>query len=115
MKAKDDPRLVDVKSILPVAAATDTRAERTARPGAMDRKRKEKTEDLISFLDNLMDVGEQKALRTAGPWLRAQMEDGAYDATLKSVNRNLAGVIELWPRKYELKERGRNYYLKRLR
>ena len=114
-KAKDDPRLIDVKSILPVAAATDTRAERTARPGAMDRKRKEKTEDLISFLDNLMDIGEQKALRTVGPWLRAQMEDGAYDATLKSVNRNLAGVIELWPRKYELKERGRNYYLKRLR
>ena len=81
----------------------------------MDGKRKAKTEDLISFLDNFMEVGEQKALRTAGPWLRAQMADGAYDATLKSVNRNLAGVIELWPRKYELHERGRNYYLKRMR
>ena len=52
---------------------------------------------------------------TAGPRLRAQMADGAYDATLKSINRNLAGVLELWPRKYELKERGRNYYVKRLR
>ena len=81
----------------------------------MDRKRKAKTEDLISFLDNFVEVGEQKALRNAGPWLRRHMEDGAYDATLRSVNRNLAGVLELWPRKYELKERGRNYYLKRLR
>ena len=81
----------------------------------MDRRRQAKTEYLISFLDNFMDVGEQKALRTASPWLRAQMEDGAYDATLKSVSRNLTGVIELWPRKYELKERGRNYYLKRIR
>jgi len=115
LKATDDPRLIDVKSTLPVPVATDTRAERTARPGAMDRKRKAKTEDLISFLDNFMDVGEQKALRNAGPWLRRQMADGAYDATLRSVNRNLAGVLELWPRKYELKERGRNYYLKRLR
>ena len=90
--------MIDVKSTLPVPVATDTRAERTARPGAMDRKRKAKTEDLISFLDNFMDVGEQKALRTAGPWLRRQIADGVYDATLKSVNRNLAGVIELWPR-----------------
>ncbi len=75
----------------------------------MDRKRKAKTEDLISFLDNFMDVGEQKALRTAGPWLRRQMADGVYDATLKS------RVIELWPRKYKLKELGRNYYVVRLR
>jgi len=115
LKATGDPRLIDVKSTLPVPVGTDTRAERTARPGAMDRKRKAKTEDLISFLDNFMEVGEQKALRNAGPWLRRHMEDGAYDATLRSVNRNLAGVIALWPRKYELKERGRNYYVKRLR
>ncbi len=115
LKATGDPRLIDVKSTLPVPVGTDTRGERTARPGAMDRKRKAKTEDLIGFLDNFIEVGEQKALRNAGPWLRRHMEDGVYDATLKSVNRNLAGVIELWPRKYELKEQGRNYYLKRLR
>ncbi len=115
LKATGDQRLIDVKSTLPVPVGTDTRGERTARPGAMDRKRKAKTEDLIGFLDNFIEVGEQKALRNAGPWLRRHMEDGVYDATLKSVNRNLAGVIELWPRKYELKEQGRNYYLKRLR
>ena len=74
VKAKDDPRLIDVKSTLPVPVATDTRAERIARPGAMDRRRKAKTEDLISFLGNFMDVGEQKALRTAGPWLRCNAE-----------------------------------------
>lgn len=115
VKAKDDPRLIDVKSIQAVPVTTDTRAERIALPNAMERKRKAKTEDLISFLDNYMEVGETKSLRSAGPWLRAQMADGVYDAILKSINRNLAGVIELWPRKYELKERGRNYFALRLR
>ena len=115
LKAKGDPRLVDVKSILPVPVATDTRAERTARPGAMDRRRKAKTEDIISFLTNYLEVGETRALTSAGRWLRAQMEDGLYDATLKSVNRNLAGVIGLWENKFELKERGRNYFVKRIR
>ena len=115
LKAKDDPRLIDVKSTLPVPETTDTRAERIARPGAMDRRRKAKTKDLISILDNYMEVGETKSLRSAGPWLRAQMADGVYDSILKSINRNLAGVIELWPRKFELIERGRNYYAKRLR
>ena len=115
LKAKDDPRLIDVKSVLPVAAATDTRAERIARPGAMDRKRKSKTEDIISFLNNYLDVGETRALTSAGRWLRAQMADGLYDATLKSINRNLAGVLEMWQNKFELKERGRNYYVMRIR
>ena len=81
----------------------------------MDRRRKAKTEDLVSFLRNLIDVGETKSLRTVGPRLRREMADGVYDAVLKSINRNLAGVIELWSRDYELKERGRNYYVKRLR
>jgi len=115
LKARGDERKIDVKSALPVAATTETAAERTARPGAMDRRRKAKTEDVISFLNNYLNVGETRALTSAGRWLRAQMEDGLYDRTLKSVNRNLAGVLELWPRKFELKERGRNYYVKRLR
>ena len=115
VKAQGDPRKIDVKSILPVPESTDTRAERTARPGAMDRRRKAKTEDLVSFLRNLIDVGQTKSLRTLGPMLRREMADGVYDATLKSINRNLAGVMELWSRDYELKERGRNYYVKRLR
>ena len=115
LKARGDERKIDVKSALPVAATTDTAAERTARPGAMDKRRKAKTEDLISFLNNYLDVGETRALTSAGRWLRAQMEYGLYDKTLKSVNRNLAGVLELWSRKFELKERGRNSYVKRLR
>ncbi len=114
LKAKNDPRLVDVKSVLPVAISTDTRAERVARPGAMDRRRKAKTEDIISFLNNYLEIGETRALTSAGRWLRAQMADGLYDATLKSVNRNLAGVLELWQSKFELKERGKNYYVKRI-
>ena len=115
LKARGDERKIDVKSALPVAATTDTAAERIARPGAMDRRRKSKTEDIISFLNNYLDVGETRALTSIGRWLRAQMEDGLYDKTLKSVNRNLAGVLELWPRKFELIERGRNYFVKRLR
>ena len=115
LKAQGDPRLIDVKSVLPVPVATDTRAERIARPGAMDRRRKAKTEDIIAFLNNYLDVGETRALTSVGRWLRAQMEDGLYDATLKSINRNLAGVLEMWSNKFELKERGRNYYVKRLR
>ena len=115
VKAQGDTRKIDVKSILPVPESTDTRAERTARPGAMDRRRRAKTEDLVSFLRNLIDVGQTKSLRTLGPQLRHEMADGVYDSVLKSVNRNLAGVIELWPRDYELRERGRNYYVKRLR
>ncbi len=115
LKGRGDERKIDVKSALPVAAATDTAAERTARPGAMDRRRKAKTEDVISFLNNYLEVGETRALTSAGRWLRQHMEVGLYDRTLKSVNRNLAGVLELWPRKFELKERGRNYYVKRLR
>ena len=115
MKAKGDARLVDVKSVLPVAISTDTRKERIGRPAALDRRRKAKTEDIISFLTNYLEVGETRALTSAGRWLRAQMEDGLYDATLKSVNRNLAGVIGLWENKFELKERGRNYFVKRIR
>ena len=95
LKVKDDPRLIDVKSTLPVPVTTDTRAERLARPGAMDRKRKAKTEDLIGFLYNWIEIGETKSLRSAGPWLRAQMADGVYDAILKSISRNLAGIRSL--------------------
>ena len=40
LKAKDDPRLIDVKSTLPVPVATDTRAERTANPRCDGQKTK---------------------------------------------------------------------------
>jgi hypothetical protein len=41
------------------------------------------------------------------------MGQGVYDRTLQSINRNLAGLLELWPEKYELQDG--NYYAKRKR
>ena len=117
LKAKGDERLLDVKSALPVAAGTDTTAERLARPGAADRKRRSKTEDLIEVVKSWISVGETKPLRNLGPFLRRTMADGVYDKTLQSVNRNLAGVLQLWSKNFELKAgQGKpNYYLKRIR
>jgi transposase InsO family protein len=106
VKGKNDERLVDVKSILAVPASTDTRKERLARPAELDKKRREKTEDLIAMLDSYIPVGQDRPLRSVGPELRSRMGDGVYEATLKSVSRNLAGVIELWPKKYELRQGG---------
>jgi transposase InsO family protein len=113
LKAKGDERRIDVKSVLPVPVATDTRRERKERPGAMDRRRRDKTEDLIAVLDDFIRVGQTQPLRNAGPYIRTNMGDGVYDATLRSVNRNLAGVLELWPERYKLVKD--NYYAKRLR
>ena len=47
LKAVGDERPIDVKSVLPVPIATDTRRERQTRPAAMDRKRREKVEALV--------------------------------------------------------------------
>jgi hypothetical protein len=98
--------------VLPVPVAT-TRRERKERPGAMDRKRRDKTEDLMAVLDDFIPVNQTRPLRNAGPYIRTHMGEGVYDATLKSVNRNLAGVVELWPERYSLVKD--NYYAKRLR
>ena len=117
LKARGDERLIDVKSALPVPAETDTAAERLARPGAADRKRREKTSDLIGSVKEWIGVNETRPLRNLGPHLRRTMADGVYDKTLQSVNRNLAGVLLLWPKDFELKAgQGKpNYYLKRIR
>ena len=113
VKAKDDERRIDVKSVLPVPVATDTRRERRDRPGAMDRRRRDKSEDVIAVVDRFISVGKRRPLRNLGPYVRSEMGSGVYDRTLQSINRNLAGLLELWPEKYELQDG--NYYAKRLR
>ena len=117
LKAKGDERLIDVKSVLPVPAGTDTSAERLARTGAADRQRREKTSDLIGFVKEWIGVNQTRPLRNLGPHLRRSMADGVYDKTLQSVNRNLAGVLELWPKDFELKAgQGKpHYYVKSIR
>jgi len=113
VKAKDDERLIDVKSVLPVPVATDTRRERRDRPGVMDRRRRDKSEDVIAVVDRFLKVGQRRPLRNLGPYVRNEMGSGVYDKTLQSINRNLAGLLELWPEKYELQDG--NYYAKRKR
>ena len=86
------------------------------RPAAVDRKRREKTSDSIGFVKEWVAVGATKPLRNLGPHLRRTMAEGMYDKTLQSVNRNLAGVLELWSKDFELKP-GKdklNYYAKRI-
>ena len=114
IKGAGDERRIDVKSILPVSAWTDASAEHVPRPGGVDRQRRDKTRDVIELLEVYLDVRERKPLRNVGPWLRAHMGDGVYDATLRSVGRNLAGVIQLWPQRFRLEERG-NYFVRRVR
>ena len=113
VKGKDDERLIDVKSVLPVPVATDTRRERRDRPGAMDRRRRDKSEDVMAVVARFIPVGQRRPLRNLGPYVRNAMGDSVYDKTLQSINRNLAGLLELWPEKYELQDG--NYYAKRLR
>ena len=58
-------------------------------------------------------MGKRRPLRNIGPYVRSEMGQGVFDKTLQSINRNLAGLLELWPEKYELQDG--NYYAKRLR
>ena len=102
-----------MKSVLPVPVATDTRRERRDRPGAMDRRRRDKSEDIIAAVARFIPVGQRRPLRNLGPYVRNAMGAGVYDRTLQSINRNLAGLLELWPEKYELQDG--NYYAKRKR
>jgi len=113
VKAKDDERRIDVKSVLPLPVATDTRRERRDRPGAMDRRRRDKSEDVMAVVARFFPVGQRRPLRNLGPYVRNAMGEGVYDKTLQSINRNLAGLLELWPEKYELQDG--NYYAQRKR
>ena len=79
----------------------------------MDRKRREKVEDVIALVEDFIPVGQRRPLRNLGPYLRSRMGKGVYDRSLQSINRNLAGLLELFPEQYELQDR--RYYVKRLR
>ena len=79
----------------------------------MDRRRRDKSEDVIAVVDRYVPVGKRRALRNIGPYVRSEMGEGVYDRTLQSINRNLAGLLELWPETYALQDG--NYFVKRLR
>ena len=93
LKARNDERLIDVKSVLTTPIATDTRRERRDRPGAMDRRRRDKSEDAIAVVDRYVPVGKRRPLRNIGPYVRSEMGQGVFDKTLQSINRNLAGLL----------------------
>ena len=117
LKAPGEDKLIDVKAAQPVASGSDEKADRRVAPRARAGLKREKAQPIIDALDSWIRKGQTRPLRNAGPFLRETMVEGEYDRILGSVSTNLAGVLVLFPTKYELLPgQGRdNYYTKRIR
>ena len=114
LKGAGDDKLIDVKSAQAVRSGTDTAADRAVAPRARAGAKREKAQPIIDALDGWISRGQTRPLRNAGPFLRETMLEGEYNKILGA--RNLASVLQLFPKKYELLPgQGRdNYYMKRL-
>ena len=115
LKGRGEDKLLDVKAAQVVHRGSDSVADRAVAPRARAGAKREKAAPVIDALDGWIKKGQTKPLRNAGPFLRETMIEGEYDKIL-SVAGNLAGLLALFPKKYELfPGQGRdNYYMKRL-
>lgn len=116
LKGAGDDKLVDVKVVQAVPSGSDATADRLVAPRARADAKKEKAQPIANALDMWIKKNQTKPLRNAGPHLKQTMPEGDYDKILASVSTNLAGIIALFPNKFELLPgQGRdNYYLKRI-
>ncbi len=114
LKGQGEEKLIDVKSAQAVRAGSDTVADRAVAPRARVALKRENAAPIIDALDGWIKKGQTRPLRNAGPFLRETMVEGEYDKILGA--GNLATVLALFPRKYDLLPgQGRdNYYMKRI-
>ena len=90
---------IDVKHVRPVPAdSTEARAVLARGSGLVERKR-EQVEGIAQVLKRLV-ARKPMALSAAAVQLRAQVPD--YDATMRGVHLNLAGLVRLFPEALEL-------------